>query len=45
LKRAIVEGKVDALLISPERLANDNFVQEVLQPIADRIDWLSAFNP
>ncbi len=40
LTRAIVEGKVDALLISPERLANDNFVQEVLQPIADRIGLL-----
>ncbi|HXR34527.1 MAG TPA: RecQ family ATP-dependent DNA helicase, partial [Candidatus Binataceae bacterium] len=37
LTRAIIEGKVDALLISPERLANDNFVQEVLLPVADRI--------
>jgi ATP-dependent DNA helicase RecQ len=40
LARAVREGKVDALLISPERLANDNFVQEVLLPIADRIGLL-----
>jgi len=40
LRRAILQSRVDALLISPERLANDNFVQEVLLPIADRIGLL-----
>ena len=40
LARAVREGKVDALLISPERLGNDNFVQDVLLPIADRIGLL-----
>jgi ATP-dependent DNA helicase RecQ len=40
LARAVRDGKVDALLISPERLANENFVQEVLLPIADRIGLL-----
>jgi ATP-dependent DNA helicase RecQ len=40
LARAVRKGKVDALLISPERLANDNFVQEVLLPIADHIGLL-----
>ncbi|MBL0910702.1 ATP-dependent DNA helicase RecQ, partial [Pectobacterium carotovorum] len=33
----IISNQVDCLLISPERLANDSFVETVLQPIADRI--------
>ncbi len=37
---AIVGGKADAVLISPERLANDEFVQAVLVPIAARIGLL-----
>jgi len=37
---AIAAGRVDALLISPERLSNDEFVQDVLLPIADRIGML-----
>ena len=33
----IVNNEIDCLIISPERLANENFVDTVLQPIADRI--------
>jgi ATP-dependent DNA helicase RecQ len=40
LKRAILDDEADALLISPERLANDEFVQEVLLPVAQRIGLL-----
>ena len=40
LERRILEGRVDALLISPERLANDRFVSEVLLPIARNIGLL-----
>jgi len=32
--------EVDAMLISPERLANDDFVETVLQPIAERVGLL-----
>lgn len=40
LTRSILEGQADAVLISPERLANENFVRDVLLPVANRIGLL-----
>ncbi len=40
LSRAILANQADAVLISPERLANDEFVQSVLLPVAQRIGLL-----
>lgn len=40
VKRALLADEVDILLISPERLANDAFVEDVLLPIAERIGLL-----
>jgi ATP-dependent DNA helicase RecQ len=40
LSQTILANQADAVLISPERLANDEFVQSVLLPVAQRIGLL-----
>ena len=40
IQQAMLANQVDAILISPERLSNESFVEEVLLPIADRVGLL-----
>ena len=40
IKREILADRIDALLISPERLSNEQFVESTLLPIAGRIGLL-----
>lgn len=40
VRAAILRDEIDVLVISPERLANDSFMGEVLNPVADRIDLM-----
>jgi len=40
IQERILADQVDAILISPERLSNEAFVEEVLMPVADRVGLL-----
>jgi len=40
VRQDLLAGTIDALLISPERLANEKFLRDTLYPIAERIGLL-----
>lgn len=40
VKQEILDDRVDAVIVSPERLASDDFIRTVLEPIADRLGLL-----
>jgi ATP-dependent DNA helicase RecQ len=40
IRDELLAGKIDALLISPERLGNEKFLRETLYPIAEKIGLL-----
>lgn len=40
IEARLVEGEVDVLLVSPERLGNERFMTDVLAPLAGRISLL-----
>ena len=40
VQRAVLDDEADAMLVSPERLANDQFVEDVLLPVCARIGLL-----
>ena len=40
LRTTILSGEADALLVAPERLANEEFVESLLMPVADRLGML-----
>ena len=40
LRRAALSGQADALLISPERLANESFMNDLLLPLAEDVGLL-----
>ncbi len=40
IKNLVFQDRVDALLVSPERLSNEGFMESLLLPIADRIGLL-----
>ena len=42
IDRALQEDRVDILLISPERLANEDFIENTLMPMAARIGLLAV---
>ncbi|MDE0718233.1 MAG: DEAD/DEAH box helicase, partial [Rhodospirillaceae bacterium] len=42
IDRALQEDRVDILLISPERLANEDFLENTLMPMAGRIGLLAV---